>query len=53
MNITVVIRTTAPDIAAAQGIFDSILAKLQTVPGLNVTGQLNEELVKPGPPDPV
>lgn len=52
MNITIVIRTTAPNTAAAQGIYDSILAQLHNVPDLNITGQLNEELVKPAPTDP-
>ena len=52
MNITIVIRTEAPNTAAAQGIYDSIVAKIQTIPNLKITGQLNEELVFPTPPPP-
>lgn len=52
MNITIVIRTTAPNIAAAQGIYDSIVAKIQNIPDLKITGQLNEELITPNPPPP-
>ena len=52
MNITIVIRTTAPNTAAAQGIYDSIIARLQNISDLKITAQLNEELVTPLPAEP-
>ena len=52
MNITVVIRTSAPNTAAAQGIYNSIVAQLQTIPDLKMSAKLNEDLETPIPAVP-
>lgn len=51
MQISIVIRAEAANVQESQQLLDLIVSKLEDVPHLRFTGQLNELLVSPIPPE--
>lgn len=49
MHLTIVLRKEVPDEATAQALLDIVAARLADQPDVEVSGQVNSQLIVPSP----